>query len=83
MRRGAVMACRCCATSTWKGATEQTGEFLVIIKTSRELFAELRSVVESAHPYELPELIALPIEDGSERYLGWLAGGLKSREDAR
>lgn len=68
---------------TWKGAVEEAGEALLIIKTSRELFEELHSAVERIHPYETPELIALPIADGAERYLEWLSGSLKSQDGAR
>jgi periplasmic divalent cation tolerance protein len=56
----------------WKGKIEEAGEWLLIIKTSREVFEEVRSVLESAHSYELPEVLALPIVAGSPNYLAWL-----------
>jgi periplasmic divalent cation tolerance protein len=61
----------------WKGAVEQASEVLMVIKTSRALFSGVRAEIERLHSYELPEAIALPIVDGSERYLEWLAAGLK------
>jgi periplasmic divalent cation tolerance protein len=60
----------------WQGTIEDSEETLLLIKTSRELFAKLKAELEAAHSYEVPEVIALPIEAGSEKYLSWLAGEL-------
>lgn len=56
----------------WKGKVENDPEVLLIIKTARGLVDQLRQELEKAHPYELPELIAAPIVDGSPNYLAWL-----------
>ena len=56
----------------WKGAVEQSQEFLLMIKSRRERFEELRVMLESAHSYELPEVLALPVVDGSPNYLAWV-----------
>ncbi len=56
----------------WKGAVENSDEFLLVIKSARGLFGALSSALEKAHSYEVPEVIALPIVDGSAGYLGWL-----------
>lgn len=64
----------------WQGKVETATELLLVIKTSRELLAEVRSAIERTHSYELPECIALQIVDGSERYLEWLAQGLKQTD---
>ena len=56
----------------WKGAIEDAGEWLLVIKSRRDRFAALRAAVAKLHSYEIPELIALPVVDGSESYLGWL-----------
>ncbi len=61
----------------WKDAVETGDELLLVIKTSRALLAEVRAAIERIHSYELPEIIALPIVDGSDAYLNWLAGSLK------
>ncbi len=63
----------------WKDTIEESLEFLLIIKTSRDLLEEVRLAVSRIHSYELPEIIALPIIDGSAAYLDWLADGLKER----
>jgi periplasmic divalent cation tolerance protein len=60
----------------WKGAIENAEEVLLVIKTSRERFEQLRTVLEGAHSYELPEVLALPIVAGSPGYLSWLEGEL-------
>jgi len=55
-----------------KDAIEDEEETLLAIKTSRGLLEELREEIERMHSYEVPEVIALQIVDGSERYLAWL-----------
>jgi periplasmic divalent cation tolerance protein len=57
----------------WKGALQDDTETLAIIKTTRERFAELRDRLVALHPYEVAEVIALPIEDGHLPYLSWVA----------
>jgi periplasmic divalent cation tolerance protein len=56
----------------WKDAIEEEEEVLLVIKTSRALLDELRGEIERLHSYEVPEVIALPVVDGSERYLAWM-----------
>lgn len=60
----------------WKGAIEDATEWLLAIKTSRELFDRVRATLESAHSYELPEVLALPVVEGSPGYLAWMEGEL-------
>ena len=57
----------------WKGELETASEWLLIIKSRRDLFPALRAAIEKLHTYEVPEIIALPIVEGSESYLEWLA----------
>ena len=56
----------------WKGELCRDEERLLVIKTRTERLGELRTALADLHPYELPELVALDITDGSERYLAWL-----------
>ena len=58
---------------TWRGAVETTNEHLLIIKTARERYREVERAIRVNHPYELPEVIAVPIKAGSEAYLGWIS----------
>ena len=60
----------------WQGKIQEDVEFLLVIKTSRELLPRLRTEWEKIHSYEIPELIALPIVDGAPNYLNWMDGEL-------
>ena len=60
----------------WQGKIEEDVEYLLVIKTSRELFDRLRAEWEKIHSFEIPELIALPIVDGAPSYLHWMDGEL-------
>lgn len=57
----------------WEGKLEQSEEQLLIIKTHRRLFAGLEKRVRELHSYAVPEIVALPIIEGSQDYLRWLS----------
>jgi len=57
----------------WQGKIERAPEVLLLAKTIRSKFAQLEREVRSLHSYETPEIIAVPISDGSRAYLEWLA----------
>jgi periplasmic divalent cation tolerance protein len=61
----------------WEGKVEDATEWMLLIKTSRERYDALTTVLEAAHSYELPEVLALPIIAGSANYLSWLDSELK------
>jgi periplasmic divalent cation tolerance protein len=63
----------------WKGAVESADEWLLVIKSSRALFAEVCGLLEKQHSYEIPEAIAIPILDGAANYLEWLDQNLETR----
>jgi periplasmic divalent cation tolerance protein len=65
----------------WKGETQSSEEFLLIVKTSRDLFGALRAEMEKLHPYEVPELLALPVVAGAESYLSWLQSNLRGAQE--
>lgn len=56
----------------WQGAVERSAEVLLIIKTTESGFAALRDRLVEIHPYELPELIAVPVGPGLPAYLDWV-----------
>jgi|SRR5215469_10815328 len=56
----------------WKDKIERSEEFLLFIKTRRALEPELQAAIRELHSYELPEHIALAIDEGSEEYLQWI-----------
>jgi len=61
----------------WKGKVEKDEEALLLVKTTSERFEELLSKVRALHPYEVPEIIALPIVAGNEDYLRWIEESIR------
>ena len=68
----------------WQDKIERGNECLLQIKTARALFAEVARRIEAAHSYDVPEILALPVVDGSPNYLNWLRSNLSPapREEA-
>ena len=65
----------------WEGAVSEESEVLVVLKTRRERWTGLVSAVERRHPYEVPELLALPVEAGLPAYLAWVKRETADTED--
>jgi periplasmic divalent cation tolerance protein len=63
----------CGSIYRWEGAIESATEIPLLIKTTRAAYPLLEQIVRAEHPYRLPELIAIPIQQGLPAYLGWLA----------
>jgi periplasmic divalent cation tolerance protein len=57
----------------WEGNVQDEREALLLLKTTRARFEALRARVLALHPYQVPEVIALPVEAGSAPYLAWIA----------
>lgn len=64
----------------WTGKITTGEEFVLLMKSHSDLFAKLSERVKALHSYEVPEIIALPITDGSEAYLKWLDSNLARPE---
>ena len=60
----------------WQGKVEEADEALLVLKTARSRFKELADRIVALHPYDVPEVIALPIEAGHDAYLDWIVGSL-------
>ena len=58
----------------WKGAREEANEVAMIVKTRASLTDAVLTETKRLHPYELPALLVLPTEGGSEEYCGWIVG---------
>lgn len=58
----------------WEGVVCDEPEELLIIKTTDAKVDELKSALVSMHPYNIPEVLCLPVKDGYDRYLSWVAG---------
>lgn len=61
----------------WKGRVQTSREALLLVKTSRRLWPKVLNYIKKSHPYEVPEIILLPIVAGSKEYLSWLNASLK------
>ena len=64
----------------WKGKVETADEFLLVIKTTRTRFAGLREAISELHSYDVPEVIALPVVEGSPAYLDWIVESVGTRK---
>ena len=62
----------CTSVYRWKGAVETATEVPVLIKARTERYAEIEAAIRELHPYELPEIVAVPVERGLEEYLRWV-----------
>ena len=61
----------------WDGKLESSDEALIVFKTRQEHVPELERLNRELHPYDTPEFVALPLTDGSRKYLAWLADSTK------
>ena len=62
----------CRSVYRWKGAVQHDEEYPMLIKTTSERYPALEQAIRAGHPYELPEIIAVPIERGLAAYLDWV-----------
>ena len=61
----------------WKDELCQDEEWLCLIKSSQQHYQTLEKTIQETHPYEVPEIISLPIQEGNQGYLSWLNQQLK------
>ncbi len=61
----------------WKGNIESAREFLVLIKTSEKNFGKVEKAIKKIHPYEVPEILNLPVRRISADYFDWLMSALR------
>jgi periplasmic divalent cation tolerance protein len=62
----------CRSVYRWKGEVQHDEEHPMLIKTTRERYPEVEAAIRAGHPYELPEIIALPVAEGLPAYLDWV-----------
>ena len=67
----------CRSVYRWKDAVQHDEEHPMLIKTTAERYPEMEKALRAGHPYELPEIIAVPIEHGLTAYLDWVAAQTK------
>ncbi len=63
----------------WEGKIDEQHEVLLILKTTEPVLRELMEAVQAHHSYQVPEILALPVLEGSEKYLHWLAAETEPR----
>ncbi|RLJ68089.1 divalent-cation tolerance protein CutA [Sulfurisoma sediminicola] len=63
----------CRSVYRWQGVVEEAEEVPLLIKTTAARYGELEAAIRARHPYELPEIVAVPIAHGLPAYLGWIA----------
>ncbi len=73
----------CRSVYRWQGAIESAQEVPLLIKTTTARYAELEAAIRTAHPYELPEIIAVPIAHGLPDYLNWVVTETRSETLAK
>ena len=61
----------------WKGAVERADELLLLIKTRAEMVEDLGARLRALHPYEVPELVVVPIAGGHGAYLDWITDSVR------
>jgi periplasmic divalent cation tolerance protein len=61
----------------WQGKLETSEEILLLIKTTKQHYKAVETALRAEHPYELPEIIAVPVEQGLEDYLNWVERCIK------
>lgn len=61
----------------WEGSVREESEVVVLLKTDAAKWDALRTAVERHHPYDVPELLAVPVTHGLERYLSWLVSEVR------
>lgn len=72
----------CTSIYRWQGAVEQAEETPLLLKTSAERYAALEAAIRAEHPYELPEIVAVPVVRGLPAYLAWVAAETTPTADA-
>lgn len=63
----------CASVYRWQGVVERASEVPVLMKTTAARYAALEAAIRARHPYELPEIVAVPVERGLQAYLAWVA----------
>jgi len=65
------------STYRWRGKVERAREWLLLIKSTKKAYPRLEKAIKEMHPYETPEILALPVVKGSKEYLRWLSGEVR------
>lgn len=72
----------CRSVYRWKGAVQHDEEHPMLIKTTAERYQALQQAIREGHPYELPEILAVPVEHGLPEYLQWVEAETRAETKA-
>lgn len=61
----------------WQGRLNEDNEFLLELKSSKDLFAKIEGYIKDKHPYDVPEILSIEISEGTKEYLDWMKDNLK------
>ena len=67
------------STYWWQGKIERAQEYFLTMKTTRDRFDELARVIRENHSYDVPDIVAVPIVEGTADYLGWISAETRER----
>ena len=73
-----VQVSDCYSSYHWQGAIKQDNELKLVMKSHLKLYQELEKLILANHPYDTPEILAIPVQFCNSDYLDWMAGELKS-----
>lgn len=65
------------STYWWEGTIESAEEWLCLIKSQADVYSRLEKAIRDVHSYDVPEILAVPVAEGNQRYLDWLGGELR------
>jgi len=63
----------------WKGKVENNDEVMLFIKTMSSMYPEVEKEIKAHHPYETPEIVQIPITNGSQEYLSWIGDSIRGK----
>lgn len=66
------------STYTWQGNIEEDEEWQLVVKTDLSQFDRIEARIRQLHSYDVPEIVAIPLENGSEAYLNWIGENVRS-----
>ena len=71
----------CTSVYRWDDRVETTTEIPVLIKTTKDAYAQIETLIRAMHPYELPEIISVPVSEVSSEYLSWVSAETQSYKE--
>jgi len=61
---------------TWQGKIESKEEWVILVKSTKKAFNEIKNTIKTMHSYDVPEILSLPVDEGNEEYFSWISGSV-------